>query len=113
MPLQRLGFIDLPAHVGSGGFDDAAVHEPTGRVYVADTANDAVDVIDIEAGKHVGSIGGLTAVAGALVTTSPELGLHLESRREHRSSWYRRATPSAFSAGSRSRAEARTARTST
>ena len=67
MPLQHLGFIDLPPHAGDGGFDHAAVHEPTGRVYVAHTANDAVDVIDVEAQRWVGSIGGLKAVAGALV----------------------------------------------
>jgi DNA-binding beta-propeller fold protein YncE len=67
MPLQHLGFVDLPPHAGDGGFDHAAVHEPTGRVYVAHTANDAVDVIDVEAQRWVGSIGGLKAVAGALV----------------------------------------------
>jgi DNA-binding beta-propeller fold protein YncE len=73
MPLRSLGFVDLPAHAGTGGFDHAAVHEPTGRVYVAHTANNAVDVIDIEARKHVGSIAGLPAVAGALVTTAPDM----------------------------------------
>lgn len=67
MPLQHLGFVDLPPHAGDGGFDHAAVHEPTGRVYVAHTANDAVDVIDVEAQRWVESIGGLKAVAGALV----------------------------------------------
>jgi DNA-binding beta-propeller fold protein YncE len=67
MPLQHLGFIDLPPHAGDGGFDHAAVHEPTGRVYVAHTANDAVDVLDVEAQRWVSSIGGLKAVAGALV----------------------------------------------
>ena len=55
MTLRRLGFVELPPHVGPGGFDHAAVHEPTGRIYVAHTANDAVDVIDIAARKHVGS----------------------------------------------------------
>jgi DNA-binding beta-propeller fold protein YncE len=38
-----------------------------GRLYVAHTANDALDVIDTRAGKLVGSIGGLAGVAGALV----------------------------------------------
>jgi len=73
MPLQHLGFIDLPAHARDGGFDHAAVHESTGMIYVAHTANDAVDVIDIEARKYVGSIPGLTAVAGALVAEAPDL----------------------------------------
>jgi hypothetical protein len=65
--LELLGYIDLPAHKGEGGFDHAAVHTATGRCYVAHTANDAVDVIDLVSRKHVNSIGGLPAVAGALV----------------------------------------------
>lgn len=67
MPLRHVGFVELPAHAGTGGFDHAAVHPATGRVYVAHTANDAVDVIDGPAQKYAGSIGGLRAVAGALV----------------------------------------------
>jgi DNA-binding beta-propeller fold protein YncE len=71
--LRHLGFVELPAHAGAGGFDHAAVHGPTGRLYAAHTANDAVDVIDLAALKHVGSIPGLTAVAGALVAEVPDL----------------------------------------
>src|SRR5712692_6739857 len=70
VPLQHLSFVDLPPHVKDGGFDHAAVHEASGRIYVAHTANDAIDVIDIEAHKHIGSVPGLTAVAGALVSES-------------------------------------------
>ena len=65
--LRHLGFVDLPAHAKAGGFDHAAVHEPTGRIYVAHTANDAVDVIDTDARRHVDVIAGLSGVAGALV----------------------------------------------
>jgi DNA-binding beta-propeller fold protein YncE len=65
--LRHLGFVDLPAHAKAGGFDHAAVHEPTGRIYVAHTANDAVDVIDTDARRHVDVIVGLPGVAGALV----------------------------------------------
>jgi len=71
--LQHRGFVNLPPHVKDGGFDHAAVHEASGRVYVAHTANDAIDVIDIEAHKHIGSVPGLTAVAGALVSESSNL----------------------------------------
>jgi len=71
--LRQLGFIDLPAHAKAGGFDHAAVHQPTGRIYVAHTANDAVDVIDIDTQKYVASIPGLTAVAGALVADDGDL----------------------------------------
>src|SRR2546422_9828356 len=76
--LQHLGFVDLPAHAKGGGFDHAAVHEPTGRIYVAHTANDAVDVIDVRTQRYVGSIPGLTSVAGALVA---EPGLVFTSNR--------------------------------
>ena len=69
MALRHRGFVDLPPHAKAGGFDHAAVHEPSGRIYVAHTANDAIDVIDVEARKYIGSIGGLTAVAGALVAS--------------------------------------------
>ena len=73
MSLRHLGYVDLPPHVKDGGFDHAAVHTATGRVYVAHTANDTIDVIDIETRKHVGSVGGLPAVAGALVSESPDV----------------------------------------
>lgn len=72
MALRHLGFIALPAYAKTGGFDHAAVHEPTGRIYVAHTANDAVDVIDVGAHRYLGSIAGLTGVAGALVA-EPDL----------------------------------------
>jgi DNA-binding beta-propeller fold protein YncE len=78
MPLQALGFIELPAHTGEGGFDHAAAHEATGHVYVAHTANDALDVLDVEKQRYVGSIDGLAAVAGALVA---EPGMVFTSNR--------------------------------
>jgi DNA-binding beta-propeller fold protein YncE len=70
--LRHVGFVDLPPHLKGGGFDHAAVHEPTGRIYVAHTANDAVDVIDITAQRYLRSIPDLSAVAGALVA-EPDL----------------------------------------
>jgi DNA-binding beta-propeller fold protein YncE len=73
MALRRVGNVDLPAHVTTGGFDHAAVHRRTGRVYVAHTANDALDVIDGAAGRYVGSIPDLPAVAGALVSDEHDL----------------------------------------
>ena len=72
MALRHLGFIDLPAHVKPGGFDHAAVHQPTGQIYVAHTANDAVDVIDTRKERYLFSIPGLIGVAGALVA-EPDL----------------------------------------
>ena len=71
MALKHLGFVDLPKHVNDGGFDHADVHKATGLTYVAHTANDAIDVLDVQAQLYLGSIPGLAAVAGALVSEDP------------------------------------------
>ncbi len=73
MALQQIGFIDLPPHVQKGGFDHAAVHRTTGRVYVAHTTNDALDVIDGTTDRYLYSIPTLTGVAGALVSDEHNL----------------------------------------
>jgi len=73
MALEHVGYIDLPDHIGTGGFDHAAVHERRGLCYVAHTANDAVDVIDCAAGTYLRSIPGLPRVAGALVSEAHDL----------------------------------------
>lgn len=67
MALAYVGTIDLPPHVGTGGFDHAAI-DSAGRVYVAHTANDAIDVIDGSTRRYVRSVPRLRAVAGALVS---------------------------------------------
>jgi DNA-binding beta-propeller fold protein YncE len=71
--LRFEGYVDLPAHRDSGGFDHAAVHSGLARMYVAHTANDALDVIDLEERRYIRSIEGLAGVAGALVAESLDL----------------------------------------
>ena len=73
MSLKRLGFIPLPPHILPGGFDHAAVSRATGRLYVAHTVNDAIDVIDCTQDRYLHSISGLTGVAGALVSDKRNL----------------------------------------
>lgn len=73
MALEHVGYIELPRHAKPGGFDHAAVHSGIARLYVAHTANDALDVIDCGAGRYAGSIPGLTGVAGALVSEERNL----------------------------------------
>jgi len=75
MTLTLVGHVDLPEHRAKGGFDHAAVHTASGHVYVAHTANDAVDVFDPVARKLLFSVPGLAAVAGALVSDEGELVL--------------------------------------
>ncbi len=73
MSLRRLGYNDLPEHVKPGGFDHAAVHRATVRLYVAHTANDALDVIDCAKDRYLHSIPNLAGVAGALVSNAHNL----------------------------------------
>ena len=79
MALRLTGHIDLPDHSGTGGFDHAAIHTRTEQLYIAHTANDAVDVIDCSRQKYVSSIRNLAAVAGVLI--SEERGLVFTSNR--------------------------------
>ena len=79
MSLQFSRFIDLPEHIKPGGFDHAAIHHATNRLYVAHTINDALDVIDSKGDVFMRSIPNLAGVAGALV--SDELDLVFTSNR--------------------------------
>jgi DNA-binding beta-propeller fold protein YncE len=71
MTLIPSGSVALPEHRSSGGFDHAAVHAASGRVYVAHTANDTVDVFDDR--QHLFSVPNLKAVAGTLVSEEADL----------------------------------------
>jgi DNA-binding beta-propeller fold protein YncE len=79
MSLKLKAYIDLPTHKKAGGFDHAAVHSGSSRLYVAHTSNDAIDVIDCAVEQFLFSIPNLTGVAGALV--SEEHGLVFTSNR--------------------------------
>jgi DNA-binding beta-propeller fold protein YncE len=73
MTLTLEGYLELPAHVRPGGFDHAAVHGRTARLYVAHTCNDAVDVIDCAEDRYLSSIPGLGGVAGVLLAEDQDL----------------------------------------
>jgi DNA-binding beta-propeller fold protein YncE len=73
MSLKLKGSILLPVHKQAGGFDHAAVHRASHQLYVAHTANDAVDVIDCSSERFLRSIPDLTVVAGALVSDEHDL----------------------------------------
>src|SRR5215207_4369764 len=73
MALELTGYVNLPPHMKAGGFDHAAVHTGLNRLYVAHTANDALDVIDCAADRYLHSIPALMAVAGALVSEESHL----------------------------------------
>ena len=73
MILEQIGEVQLRAHDKPGGFDHAAIHGPRERLYVAHTANDALDVIDCTTNRYVSSIPRLGGVAGALVSEEHDL----------------------------------------
>src|ERR1700730_3542138 len=73
MILEHLGYVDLPPHARKGGFDHAAYHRTDDRMYVAHTANDAVDVIACAGDRDLHSIAGLAGVAGVLTAQDRDL----------------------------------------
>jgi DNA-binding beta-propeller fold protein YncE len=73
MTLTPITTIDLPEHISPGGFDHAAIHYATCRLYVAHTINNALDVIDCVADRFLHSIPCLAGVAGALVSQEHNL----------------------------------------
>ena len=87
MSLELLGHVELPRNLKPGGFDHAAVHRGSGRLYVAHTANDALDVVDCVHNRYLHSIPNLTGVAGALV--SDERNLVFTSNRLTMMRWSR------------------------
>ena len=82
LPLRLAGYIALPPNAGKGGFDHAAVHAANGQIYVAHTANDAVDVLDPQTGRHLFSVAGLPGAAGVLVSNESQL-IIVSARAEH------------------------------
>lgn len=79
MPLHPIKTIALPQHAPGGGFDHAAYHAATARLYVAHTSNDTLDWIDCREDRHAGTLSGLKGIAGALV--SEQTGLVFTSNR--------------------------------
>ncbi len=73
MTLELVRYVALPAHTGRGGFDHGVVHLHRHRLYVAHTANNALDVIDSEAQAYLHSIPRLTGVAGVLLADDRDL----------------------------------------
>ncbi len=79
MSLKSEGFIELPENSQPGGFDHAAFHAQTNRMFVAHTSNDRIDIIDCVEEVYLYSIPDLKGVAGALV--SDEMNLVFTSNR--------------------------------
>jgi DNA-binding beta-propeller fold protein YncE len=73
VPLTCRGAIALPPH-SAGGFDHGDVHPPTGRVFVAHTANGTVEVLDGPGLRLERTLPGCAEGSGVLYATgAPEL----------------------------------------
>jgi DNA-binding beta-propeller fold protein YncE len=65
--LKLVGYLGLPPHA-TGGFDHGDVHLATGRVFIAHTANDTVEVIDGERRELMRTLPGCPEGSGVLCT---------------------------------------------
>src|SRR5262249_42242852 len=66
--LARHGYVDLPPPTGDGTseFDHGDVHRATGRVFVAHTAANTVEVLDGASGEHSMTLAGCPEGSGVL-----------------------------------------------
>ena len=79
MALRLRGEVNLPAHLGDGGFDHGDVHPPSGQVFIAHTANGTVEVIDGGGLQHVATIDDCAEASGVL--SAPETGVVVAAAR--------------------------------
>ena len=79
MGLRLRGEVQLPAHVADGGFDHGDVHLPTGKVFIAHTANGSVEVIDGARLQHLATIDDRAEASGDL--SCPESNLVVAGAR--------------------------------
>jgi DNA-binding beta-propeller fold protein YncE len=62
------GYVDLPPPPGDGTseFDHGDVHRPTGRVFIAHTAANTVEIVDGRSAKHLMTVPGCPEGSGVL-----------------------------------------------
>jgi YVTN family beta-propeller protein len=82
MSLREIGTVALPPHVARR-FDHACVFRRADHLCVAHTANDAVEVIDLERRAHDATLPGFPGVAGVAVCEERSLLLATCRREGH------------------------------
>lgn len=73
MALELLEEIQLPPHHGPEGFDHGDVHQASGRVFVAHTANGTIEVLDGEQVRHLATIPDCPEASGVICPPSANL----------------------------------------
>lgn len=71
--MELVGDVQLPAHAGPGGFDHGDVHQATGRIFIAHTANGTIEVVDGEQLRHLATIPDCQEASGVLCPPSADL----------------------------------------
>lgn len=71
--LKQLGQVDLPRHASGGGFDHGDVHLESGRIFVAHTANNTIEIIDGERLRHLTTISDCDEASGVLCAQEEHL----------------------------------------
>jgi DNA-binding beta-propeller fold protein YncE len=64
-PLRAAGRIGIP-NAGGSAFDHGAYDAVSGRVFIAHTARDCIEVIDPDDGRHLKTMGGFPGAAGVV-----------------------------------------------
>jgi DNA-binding beta-propeller fold protein YncE len=80
VPLSLRGSVALPPHQ-TGGFDHGDVHLDTGRVFVAHTANDTLEVIDCKRLELLQTLSGCPEGSGVLCTQGDAALVFAAARR--------------------------------
>src|SRR5262249_60830942 len=65
MALKTIATIAIPGSTGSS-FDHGAFDPVTGRIFVAHTGRDCVEVIDHDGGRHLATLPGFAEAAGVV-----------------------------------------------
>src|SRR5260370_23107892 len=73
MSLIAAGTIEIPNSLGSA-FDHGAFESETRRVFIAHTARDCLEVVDVDTSLHVATLSGFPEAAGVVAGEGCGLG---------------------------------------
>lgn len=73
VPLTSLTNIQLPKDTTLPSFDLLTLDSRVGRLYVAHSSMDAMDIVDIKTNKVVGSVSGLRKIHATALTSDPNI----------------------------------------
>ena len=73
MPLTSLTNIQLPKDTTLPSFDLLTLDSRVGRLYVAHSSMDAMDIVDIKTNKVAGSVSGLRKIHAIALTSDPNI----------------------------------------